>query len=207
MRVAVLWTSVFENVVNQMLNKRLLSNVLLALGQVVKKLKFGRRTSKRLFNEKYTEVTEFAFCRWSKFKVNEEQCRECGARVAYNRLASVKKSVLQRWTSKFNKVSERQEKDGHPLCNQTNIIPLICALSKSSSEIRCSSSKPSLAHISSLQLSPDLFLSTTLPSAPAPSTSATWPVQGERAKRASLLEDKYTRDEVRKIASDGYIHY
>jgi len=30
---------------------------------------------------------------------------------------------------------------------------------------------------------------------------------GERAKRASLLEDKHTRDEVREMATDGYIHY
>ena len=31
--------------------------------------------------------------------------------------------------------------------------------------------------------------------------------EGERAKRASLLEDEHTRDEVREMASDGYIHY
>tara|TARA_B110000305_G_scaffold187117_1_gene208447 strand:+ start:368 stop:517 length:150 start_codon:yes stop_codon:yes gene_type:complete len=30
---------------------------------------------------------------------------------------------------------------------------------------------------------------------------------GERAKRASLLEDEHTRNEVREMAADGYIHY
>jgi len=32
-------------------------------------------------------------------------------------------------------------------------------------------------------------------------------VEGERAKRASLLEDEHTRDESREMATGGYIHY
>jgi len=33
------------------------------------------------------------------------------------------------------------------------------------------------------------------------------PIGGKRAKRASLEEDEHTRDESRKMATDGYIHY
>jgi len=32
-------------------------------------------------------------------------------------------------------------------------------------------------------------------------------VGGERAKRASLEEDEHTRDEIREMATGGYIHY